>query len=349
MKQLILESYYTGSHKQWADNLKKSLGIQCTLLTLPGKYWKWRMHSSAVEFASTINSTGERFDEIICSSLTNLATLKGLLKPHHDSTSFILYMHENQLVYPHSSNLSLEHIKRDHHYGFINYISCLAADEIHFNSEFHRNSFLKALPDYLNMYPDCNNLDSVKALEDKSLVRYVPLELSHLKSKSKNLSGPPVILWNHRWEHDKGPEEFFNSLIMLSDEGLDFNLIVLGESYNRRPEIFKIAHERLGDKILHWGYCDSKEEYFKLLQRSDILPVTSRHEFFGISAVEAISAGCIPLFPNRLSYPEILGQNYLHHLYEQGEFLSKLRNLISNYHWDNELSTDVIKRFHQNI
>ena len=33
---------------------------------------------------------------------------------------------------------------------------------------------------------------------------------------------------------------------------------------------------------------------------------TADHEFFGISVVEAISAGASPLLPERLSYPEIL-------------------------------------------
>ena len=43
-----------------------------------------------------------------------------------------------------------------------------------------------------------------------------------------------------------------------------------------------------------------------MLQSADIYVSTAAHEFFGIAAVEAIAAGCYPLLPRRLSYPELV-------------------------------------------
>jgi len=42
------------------------------------------------------------------------------------------------------------------------------------------------------------------------------------------------------------------------------------------------------------------------LSEADVFVSTARHEFFGISVVEAIAAGVYPLLPRRLSYPEII-------------------------------------------
>ena len=44
-----------------------------------------------------------------------------------------------------------------------------------------------------------------------------------------------------------------------------------------------------------------------MLSNADVIVSTAHHDFFGVSVVEAISAGAYPLLPRRLAYPEILG------------------------------------------
>jgi hypothetical protein len=41
--------------------------------------------------------------------------------------------------------------------------------------------------------------------------------------------------------------------------------------------------------------------------------------------IEAVRAGCIPLLPNRLSYPELFPEEYL---YENAELYAKLETLL---------------------
>ncbi len=117
-------------------------------------------------------------------------------------------------------------------------------------------------------------------------------------------------MWNHRWEYDKNPEEFFRALDILAGRGLDFGLVILGESFRRQPGEFLEAQRRLGERVRHAGYAPDFADYARWLWQADLLPVTSRHDFFGSSVVEAIYCGCFPLLPRRLSYPELIPPAY---------------------------------------
>ena len=48
----------------------------------------------------------------------------------------------------------------------------------------------------------------------------------------------PLILWNHRWEYDKNPEEFLQALLRLDEQGLDFRLAILGKYFCQQYPIF---------------------------------------------------------------------------------------------------------------
>ncbi|MFA6686941.1 MAG: glycosyltransferase, partial [Desulfuromonas sp.] len=166
----------------------------------------------------------------------------------------------------------------------------------------------------LRSFPDYTGVDLVEAIAQKSVTLPLGLDLAALDSQrgkgaDTDVSAPvrskiPLILWNHRWEYDKNPAEFFRALFALQEQGVEFNLAVLGEVYRRQPPIFAEARKRLDAHIVHWGYVENYAEYGAWLWRADILPVTSVHDFFGISVVEALYCGCYPLLPHRLAYPE---------------------------------------------
>ena len=307
MRITIVEPYFAGSHAAWAREYASYSSHEVELLTLPGRNWKWRMHGGAVTLASRFLARGDTTDLILATDMLDLTTFLALTRPVSGSCRTAIYFHENQLTYPWSPGDPDRGEQRDLHYAFINYVSALAADAVLFNSCYHKDSFLGALPGFLKRFPDATEPASVGRIADKSRVLPLGMDLKKLdRYRPEPLagSGAPLLLWNHRWEFDKAPEAFFGALYQLADEGVAFRVAVLGESFGRAPAVFEQARARLGAKVAHWGYLDDFAQYADWLWRADILPVTSRQEFFGASVVQALYCGCAALLPDRLSYPE---------------------------------------------
>ncbi len=317
MEILLLEPYGAGSHAAWAAEYAAHSRHRVEVMAMGGQHWKWRMHGGAVTLARRFLASGRRPDLLLASDMLDLTTFLGLTRELTSATAVAVYFHENQLTYPWSPTDADPGRQRDAHYSFINYTSALAADAVLFNSDYHRRSFLGELPGFLTSFPDANELGSVQAIAAKSRTLPLGLDLQRLNAHrpaARRAKRPPLLLWNHRWEYDKNPEEFFRALFVLQEQGVDFEVAVLGESYRKKPAIFAEARKRLGDRVIHWGYAENFAEYAAWLWRADILPVTSIHDFFGASVVQAMYCDCTPLLPERLAYPEHVPQA------EQGGF-----------------------------
>lgn len=308
MNILLIDPFYDTSHKAWAEGYKRYSAHDVDIISLPPRFWKWRMYASAIEISQQIKEIETPPDLIMVTDMMDLTLFKALLPKEWTPIPIILYFHENQLTYPWSATDPDVKLQRDGHYAFMNYTSALVADHVCFNSAFHMQSFLGALPEYISAFPDYRNEQTIEEIKTKSTVLYLGLDLkrfdpfSHLQKKSV-----PTILWNHRWEYDKNPEAFFNVLFRLKEEGITFQLIVTGSKSKRFPEIFDMGRDTLQDEIIHIGYAESFEAYASLLWQSDILPVTNNQDFFGISVVEAAYCGLELILPNRLTYPELYG------------------------------------------
>ena len=333
MKMLLIEPYYTGSHKQWADGYKKYSGHKIKVLSLKGQFWKWRMHGGAVTLAQEFNRMDWEPDLILATDMLDLSTFLALTREKSHRIPTAIYFHENQLSYPWSPKDRDIQKNRDNHYGFINYASALAADRVFFNSEFHMNSFLDALRPFLKHFPDHNELDSVNIIRSKSSVLHLGMDLQRFDGYKFGKEGEPLILWNHRWEYDKNPELFFSILKKVKNDGYNFVLAVLGENFSKSPTSFEHAKEIFKDEIIQWGYTESYDEYAEWLWKADILPVTSNQEFFGASIMEAIYCGTWPILPDRLTYPELIPKKIQkEHIYvNESDLYKKIIWAIRNY------------------
>lgn len=307
MKICLLEPYDTGSHHAWLQGYMRHSRHQVQPLTLSGQFWKWRMHGGAVTLARTYRERGVRADLLLASDMLDLTTFLALTRDLTHDLPVALYMHENQLTYPLRPGE-----KRDLHYGFINYASMLCARRVFFNSQFHLESWFGELPRLLKHFPDYNELPTVKALRAHSEVLPLGLELSRFDEHrpAEPARGPALILWNHRWEYDKNPAAFFAALYALAGKGLDFRVAILGENFVRVPPEFEEGCQRLGERIVQFGYAESLAEYARWLWQADIVVSTAIHEFFGAAVVEAMYCGCLPILPWRLTYPQFVPEEY---------------------------------------
>jgi glycosyltransferase involved in cell wall biosynthesis len=335
MNILIVEPFLTGSHKAWAEEYARYSSHEVDVLGLEGRHWKWRMHGGAVTLARYFLEYGLDPDLILATDMLDLTTFLALTRERTAGTPVAVYFHENQLSYPWSEDDPDPALERDVHYGFINYTTALAAGAVLFNSGYHLKSFFSELPGMLGAFPDYNEHETAAEILTRSSILPLGVDLPALdRHRAERTAGkPPLILWNHRWEYDKNPDDFFGALFVLADEGLDFEVAVLGESFSKYPPIFDEARERLGKRIIHFGYAEGFAEYARWLWLADIMPVTSKHDFFGVSAVQGIYCGCHPLLPDRLAFPEHLpGRAKSECLYtDQGDLISRLRALIEKH------------------
>jgi glycosyltransferase involved in cell wall biosynthesis len=313
MNVLLLEPWFGGSHRQFAEGLARHSAHDVRMLTMTDRFWKWRMQGGAVTLAAKareLHAEGFEPDILFASDMVNLPAFLALTRDLYARTPVVLFLHENQLTYPLQPGT-----ERDYTYAYVNYLSALAADRVVFNSQFHYDEFFDALPELLRRFPDYTHLRTAQRVRDKSEVIHLGLDLAaldrHAPARAK-LPGPPVVLWNQRWEHDKNPEAFFRVMNRLDDVGCPFRLILAGERFEVLPPAFETAFRRYAERIIHYGYADDLAEYAKLLHRADLVVSTSVHEFFGVAILEAIYCGCHPLLPRRLTYPELIPER-LHH------------------------------------
>ncbi len=315
MNILALEPWYTGSHKRFLDGLVEHSEHEVQTITMPGRFWRWRMEGGGVTLAKKVRSVvddGFEPDLLFATDMVNLPAVLSLARPQLQNVPVVLYFHENQLTYPLPSDR-----ERERAYSITNYLSALAADRVVFNSQSHFDEFIEALPQLLRDFPDFTNMHTVRDLREKSTVLHLGMDLqAHDEyrgtrtERTLHSTTPPVVLWNQRWEYDKNPSGFFQTMNRLDDAGVPFQLILAGKHFHEQPEEFEQAFERYAERILHYGYAEDFSEYSRLLHRADVVVSTAHHEFFGVAIQEAIYCGCHPLLPNRLSYPELIPESH---------------------------------------
>lgn len=364
---LALQPYFGGSHAQFHNGWVRKSIHDWTTLALPARHWKWRMRHASIHFVNEIHklvdeNDGEKpWDAIFATDMMNVAELKGLLRPELRDVPTLLYFHENQFVYP--NRWSQE---RDRHFPFTNFVSALAADQIWFNSQFNLDSLIGELKGSVKGWPDFQPEDEIESLKQKSRIQPpgiaappLTIDLFQRSRAQRARSGEPIhLVWAARWEHDKNPKALLEGLRDLKEAGVPFKVSVIGQVFRNVPATFTEIESEFRDRIVRWGFQETRQQYWEALAEADVFLSTATHEFFGLSAAEAIAVGCYPILPNRLAYPELLGHAFeaneiKNHLYEDApgtsndglaKALKKVEHLRANSIWPqtNESSKGIL-------
>ncbi|MFB0969928.1 MAG: DUF3524 domain-containing protein, partial [Pseudomonadales bacterium] len=188
----------------WWGKLCEGLsGHEFVVVTLQARYFSWRFRGNSLTLSQR-HELSQAYDLVIATSMTDLATLKGLT-PSLNGIPVILYFHENQFAYPDVSSANHQ-VERQ----ITQLYSAIAADQLVFNSSFNQRTFMEGVGDFLAKMPDGIPPGVVDGLSQKARVIPVPIEIDRSGEKSSENMSPSKqhgcdsrhIVWNHRWEHD---------------------------------------------------------------------------------------------------------------------------------------------------
>ncbi len=309
MKVAFFEPWYGGSHRAFLDAWERRTRHDVTVYGLAPRHWKWRQEASAWELARKVADEPAP-DVIVCSDFVDLPRLMGFLPPAWRDLPTVMYFHENQLTYRPDSG------QEDFTHGFCNVLSAVRADQVLFNSDFHRRDFAAAADRLLQRLPRPNPREALaQKLKGSGVIAPLP-ELADVPLGSGPPAGSPLrVVFPHRLEPDKDPVALLGAIERVaasdparSQRARPLELVLLGGQLERAPQPIQAAAARVAHLTIHSGYAESRDEYLRHLASADLVVSTARHEFFGVAFAEAMAAGCTPLAPNRLNYPALTAQ-----------------------------------------
>jgi len=319
---LAVEPWLGGSHARALEGWRRHSGHELELIGLPDRHWRWRMRDGARALAERLSERACDVPDVLwASDYLDVPTFYGFLPGAWSAIPLVLYFHENQLTYPRAPGAAEAGSERDLHPAYTHVLSCLRASRVVFNSGFHRAEFRAAAERFLRALPGGAPRARLEQRLEESVVVGPGVELDRIPLGAGPAPGEPLtIAFPHRCEHDKDPAAFLEAVLRAAELGLDrrgFALHLCGERYAELPPGVAERLERLRGHVASDGYRESFAEYAHVLGRCDVVVSTARHEFYGIAVLEALAAGCAPLLPDRLSYPELLGREHAARLFGQ--------------------------------
>lgn len=149
---------------------------------------------------------------------------------------------------------------------------------------------------------------------DSMVVCGYPLE--YIRSLRNYEPKENIVVFPHRLNEDKAPWLFDMLSTMVYD------------TFGRTDIRFVKTQE----------HNLSKDEYYAFLKKCKVVFSANKHENLGIGTFEAMTAGCLPLVPNKLSYAEMYSPVFLYDIDSNadiytypGLYLDSLAKMVINF------------------
>lgn len=315
LRILLLSAYDAMSHKIWRTRLQDMFPEHAwTQLALPPRHFNWRIRGNSLQWAlDQHEALSADYDLLIATSMVDLASLRGFI-PALGRLPALLYFHENQFVYPRGQEQRVQNVEPQ----LVPLYAAYCADAIVFNSHYNRSTFLRGAEELLARLPDRLAPEFLRKLAASTVL---PVPLADLRRPPASAEAQPIldVVWNHRWEYDKGPALLLALAQRLLQRRLPIRLHVVGQEFRSVPkeftEVGKLL-ERHAEALAivrgEFGFIEERPAYEALLRRCDVVLSTALHDFQGLAIQEACALGCTPLVPNRLVYPEYIEDQFLY-------------------------------------
>ena len=209
---VLVEPFACASHAQllrWLPPLLRAAAaarpaaLAVEALELPGTKWHWRLRAASLWAApriAPVDAAAAETATVLFSSMANAAEITALRPDlRARGARLVLYMHENQLVFPVRQGGGVEAPAaadaddddaaplppppppegRDFSFGWAQLLSILACDVVAWNSRFNLESFLAALPAFIGSVPERAQRPDARrlaaAVRARSVVIHLPI------------------------------------------------------------------------------------------------------------------------------------------------------------------------------
>ena len=112
------------------------------------------------------------------------------------------------------------------------------------------------------------------------------------------------VVFVGRLAREKGVNVLIDAFNIIKQKGIDSTLTIVGDGEEKNELIEKVSNYGLGNNVIFTG---RQSDVIQYLDNADIFVYPSIcEEGFGISVVEAMARGCIPIVFNKGGLPEII-------------------------------------------